>query len=775
MEFTRWGYEITISIRESTSGRDDADRRFWDVDIIRSDQLVTRCRLQSPLETSDSAEELRWYLEDFTSDYGSPFEDDRAKSCRQTLRSYGECLHSSLNLSLVETDEAAALVLDIVARSPQSGFHTIHWEILEDPGLWKHVRDVVIRRKLEYPRRQSFALSRISSPTLNILLVTSRPSLSQDVAYRKVAVELVRTIATLPQDACAVRIECVRPGTWPAVQRHLTTFSDGTSCPQAFFHIVHLDVHGRILDRNGRKAPYLDFLKASGTGTFHQKAATAASTFAERGVKAVFMNACKSASSISMESNLVETFITSGITMVVGMSHNIHNTAAAIFVGLFYKHFLEARQPWHVAAWQARKKLRTEQTRTARFGVSVEVDDWIVPSFYFADVYDFHTPSLDNGACCPGITKRSAIMATETVEIVKNAVHPAMQKFNEGHDVLGVDHREIIGRDSDILALETALTLPLKVDGFYHSRRIVYLHGTGGIGKTHLVKHLVWWWRITGLVEESFYFTFDQEQCPTLNSMLCDIVKKGDMRRPPAGVDLLTKAFELLQTRRHLVVLDHLDALKLPNRNLAQRERQAILKFVISLRFGQSFIILISRNEIEDWLFIPHGQMWSYRVSSLSSQSARELATDTHSKALGPDVSLIRKYEDQQTLQTYLEDCDYNAAAITHTMSLLKAHGASVDQIEEVIRKGFPDDPGIRYLPSRMILNCIEVFLRLLADHRNRSVSSASYTRLELLRCYALFRRRLPVEHVSFFVYRAVKLDEGTVFDLHNCWNSDQW
>src|SRR5207244_2120015 len=59
-----------------------------------------------------------------------------------------------------------------------------------------------------------------------------------------------------------------------------------------------------------------------------------------------------------------------------------------------------------------------------------------------------------------------------------------------------------VGRDLDILQIEKRLLT---------KRNILLVRGMGGAGKTTLLRHLSSWWRTTGLVNQVFYFGYDEQ------------------------------------------------------------------------------------------------------------------------------------------------------------------------------------------------------------------------------------------------------------------------
>src|SRR5205085_1418105 len=89
---------------------------------------------------------------------------------------------------------------------------------------------------------QKLPLSIRSSPTINLLIVTARPSGKRDVGYRTISRPLVEALRNAN---LRVQVDILRPGTYKALENHLreTTAKHG----EGYYHVIHFDVHGAVL------------------------------------------------------------------------------------------------------------------------------------------------------------------------------------------------------------------------------------------------------------------------------------------------------------------------------------------------------------------------------------------------------------------------------------------------------------------------------------------------------------------------------------------------
>src|SRR5262249_9620369 len=80
------------------------------------------------------------------------------------------------------------------------------------------------------------------APTVNLLIVVARPGGKADVGYRTISRPLVET---LRQAALRVRVEILRPGTYPALAPHLDAVPAHRGA--GYHHVIHFDPHGSLL------------------------------------------------------------------------------------------------------------------------------------------------------------------------------------------------------------------------------------------------------------------------------------------------------------------------------------------------------------------------------------------------------------------------------------------------------------------------------------------------------------------------------------------------
>eukprot|EP01098_Paradermamoeba_levis_P002374 TRINITY_DN12777_c0_g1_i1.p1 TRINITY_DN12777_c0_g1~~TRINITY_DN12777_c0_g1_i1.p1 ORF type:complete len:281 (-),score=-11.98 TRINITY_DN12777_c0_g1_i1:5-847(-) len=198
--------------------------------------------LPNPVDR-DQERRFEWYFEQ---QLRNPFLDrERVKRVAEEIRQYGETLFTTLfqapNLAFeyrtCRNQGLDQLEFAIVGKS--TGFHTIHWEALKDPELPEAFAAgrANVFRKNNQP--VSFPAPISPSTVLNLLIVTARPDWEDDVNYRTI----IRPVIELIESAqLRVDAHILRPGTYQAFVEHLDTK------PAGFYHLVHFDTHGALLD-----------------------------------------------------------------------------------------------------------------------------------------------------------------------------------------------------------------------------------------------------------------------------------------------------------------------------------------------------------------------------------------------------------------------------------------------------------------------------------------------------------------------------------------------
>jgi len=194
--------------------------------------------------SDEEEQELEWYFEEHLE---FPFTNKvRAQNAARSITTYGENLFKQVfGDNDVYAEYRALLIgglsgLQIeIEGSPT--FHALHWEAIKDPRFEQPLalQAVMIRKNL-HP--QALPASARPSPTINLLIVTARPSVERDVGYRTISRPLVESLRNAN---LAVQVDILRPGTYKALENHLrvTTEQHG----EGYYHVIHFDVHGAVL------------------------------------------------------------------------------------------------------------------------------------------------------------------------------------------------------------------------------------------------------------------------------------------------------------------------------------------------------------------------------------------------------------------------------------------------------------------------------------------------------------------------------------------------
>lgn len=370
-------------------------------------------------------QELAWYYESWLS---YPFmEGERAAQAARSAAAYGQALFRQLfrdNADIYAEYKAGlaggleGLTIEI-AGTP--AFHALHWEALQDPALPRPLAvEATFLRKNLTPGNVD-ARPR-PSPTLNILLVTSRPGGRRDVNYRTISRPLV---AALANSAIRARIDLVRPGSYEALVRHLEKSRDRHG--SGYYHIIHFDLHGSLLSHDHYQATCQRLLALDLVGGlayepgfgrtdiaafegqkaflfFDGPAEGAAEPVADDTIAGLMqahqipiaiLNACQSAKQLSgkgevegpaevegvAETSLGSRLMAAGAQLVVAMGYSVTVTAAEKLMGELYSQLLAGRPPAQ-AIRQGRLALYNDRKRRAAYDQQIELEDWLLPVVY---------------------------------------------------------------------------------------------------------------------------------------------------------------------------------------------------------------------------------------------------------------------------------------------------------------------------------------------------------------------------------------------------------
>ena len=582
-------------------------------------------------------QELRWYYEEWLK---FPFTGGvKAAEIAGRIPHYGHALFNQLFAHdnrlfraysrALESGGVSQLRFEILGPPD---FHALHWETLKDPERPRPfaVECPLLRRNINPPPAD---LRLQPSPTLNVLLVTARPQGGRDVGYRTIARPLVHATrnARLP-----VRIDMVRPGTYPALVRHLENSRNQHG--DGYYHLIHFDVHGNLLthDQYQRVAdqhhasPHL--FKHYGRGElppFAGHKAFLAFNGAEVGeydmvadehisallqthqIPLAILNACQSGMQVgAQETSLGSRLMAAGVQMVLAMGYSVTVSAAELLMKHLYQELL-AHKPPHQAFRKGRLELYNHQTRRAAYNEQIELADWLLPV-----VYQNH--DVAELPIKPSPQAEAAYYEAQASRYV--APEPLYGFF---------------GRDVDILAIETRLLGHEGADDpSDEPRNLLLVQGMGGAGKTTLLKHLMAWWQTTGLVGQVCYFGYD-ERAYAVSQIVDSIARQlyGEVGYHREFVFLpeaakRTKLAQTLRSERHLLVLDNLESITgealAIQHLLPETEREGLRAWLGQLAGGKSLVLLGSRGR-EAWL-VGHDPRTVYELPGLDPEAASGLA-----------------------------------------------------------------------------------------------------------------------------------------------------
>ena len=600
-------------------------------------------------------QELAWYYETWLS---YPFmEGERAAQAARSAAAYGQALFRQVfreNADIYADYKAGlaggleGLIIEI-AGTP--AFHALHWEALQDPALPRPlaVEATFLRKNLTAANVDARPRP---SPTLNILLVTSRPGGRRDVNYRTISRPLV---AALANSAIRARIDLVRPGSYEALVRHLEKSRDRHG--SGHYHIIHFDLHGSLLRHDHYQATrqrLLDLDLAGGLAFEPGYGRTAIAEFAGQKAFLFFdgpaegaaepvadeviaglmqahqipiaiLNACQSAKQLKAtgagaeaaaeaeaaaatvaETSLGSRLMAAGAQLVVAMGYSVTVTAAEKLMSELYRQLL-AGQPPAQAIRQGRLALYNDRKRQAAYDQQIELEDWLLPVVY------------QNRPVALPITPFASAEA-ESAYLERQAA-----RYQPPEPTYG-----FVGRDLDILTIERRV---LAAAG----SNILLVRGLGGAGKSSLLRHLMGWWQRTGLVEQVAYFGYD-ERAWSLEQILDSLGRKlygeaGYHRElgPLSATARQQKLVDRLRAERHLLVLDNLESVTgaalAIRHTLDEAARGRLAAFVRALQGGRSLLLLGSRGG-EGWLLagLAGGEGLVYELPGLDPQAAADLA-----------------------------------------------------------------------------------------------------------------------------------------------------
>ncbi len=578
----------------------------------------------TPPFSPEDEQRLEWYFEQHIR---FPFvQQVRARQAADSIAAYGEALFNQVFADreafarYAEARQHSLHALRIeIAGSPE--FHALHWEALKDPNLPRPlaIEVPVVRKSLA--RQPQPALLR-ETPTINLLVVTARPSGAQDVGYRTISRPLVEQ---LRRSRVPVQIDILRPGSYEALSKHLDRARDEHGA--GFYHVIHFDLHGALMT-------YQQFQQGVETSRFLYQARYGRDDIQPyEGVKAflfmegqrdgqadpvaddelgellqlhqvpiAILNACQSGKQVGTdETSLGSYLMKTGVQLVLAMRYTVTVSAAEILMRTLYEQLFDGRD-LATAIRRGRRELYDRKGRRVYFNEQVDLEDWLLPV-----VYQNQEVRLQPRPFTP--------------EEIAAFYGRKARRFSPPQPTYGFH-----GRDLDILEIERRLLM---------RRNLLLVRGMGGAGKTTLLRHLGSWWQQTGLVEEVFAFGYD-ERAWTRQQILDAIGRRlwseSDYPRllQPMPLEVQqTMIAERLRGWRHLLILDNLESITgaelAIQHTLPEAEREGLRRFLAELAGGRTLVLLGSRSG-EGWLAPGTFEENVYELGGLDEEAASALA-----------------------------------------------------------------------------------------------------------------------------------------------------
>lgn len=694
--------------------------------------------VRDPFENKQEAE-LDWYFEEHLR---FPFTNQvRAKKAAASITAYGEALFQQAfrdnpdvyaeYKSLLKTG-LDSVRIEIMGKP---AFHALHWEALKDPAIRDplSLQAVMVRQNKQPPPVQADAQS---SPTINLLVVTSRPYGVRDVSYRTISRPLVEA---LREANLRVAITILRPGTYKMLVNHLQDMTGKHGA--GYYHVIHFDLHGSLMsyaqlkrlnkpqeheaERVSHRHTYQDnyalddikpfegskaflFFEGEQNETVTPVVAEAlAKMLLTHHIPIAILNACQSGKQVGeSETSLASHLMQAGVQLVLAMGYSITVTAAEKLMTALYQH-LFVGDDLSLAIRHARTELYKDKPRRAYYAQQIDLEDWILPVVYQ------NRPAR--------LTMRDLTPDESKTYYEQQAALSRTASFEPTYG--------FIGRDLDILQIERRLLL---------SRNILLIRGMGGAGKTTLLRHLAAWWHTTGLIKQVFSFGYD-ERAWARQQILVEIAHKlldpvaytRDFQ--PLSLDaqqaFLTKR---LRAERHLLILDNLESITSAHlaiqHTLDKTEQEALRRFLADLAGGKTLVLLGSRGG-ESWLAKGTFEKNVYDLYGLDPEAASMLADrilECH------NATKYRQDDDFQHLLTLLDGFPLALEVVLSNLARQKPaevlDGLRGGNIRLDIEDSDQDGKDIFELKTESILHCI--------DYSHSNLSSDAQ---RLLLCLAPF------------------------------------
>ena len=559
----------------------------------------------TPLDDSDRRE-IAWYFRDYLD---NPFGQarDRATAVETGLRNLGRLLFETVFRSNEAAAECYAAARSdglssyrLVISSPKAEFLALPWELLNEPdtGYLAPELGSVVRRTTA--GEITAYTGQLATDQFNVLLVSPLPrpdvvdssqAHSGDTtgSYGSLANAALSVLESLDVE---VELDCLRPPTFAALAEHLAQ-------RPGHYHLVHLD--GLAWDSPD--------VMVSGAMVFEQEDGSAEPVEASRiaellvaaGVPTVLINAgdIGPEGSVTDQAAAASRIAEAGVPLVVSVPFPLRGRARDLFTRGLLQPMAQGEDVTTAVA-QARKALMDDPERSSIAG-KVVYWDWITPIVYQSREY--LPQAIESQKPDPLAPPSSQPQTHQTEQLPQGGPYG------------------LVGRRAEIRHLERLM----------QEQPVVLMAGNAGSGKSELALGLAGWFQKTGgRTGGVFYTTF--EGGAGLERVVHEIgtsvagLPFADMDGPQQRRWVV----EYLNEHPSLLVWDGIQNIGgspgVEDSGLLEvPERQELDDFLGEIAGGgQSWALLVGRNEEVSWLSTPH---LSYRLPELNLHDRMELAS----------------------------------------------------------------------------------------------------------------------------------------------------
>ena len=696
-------------------------------DLADSGQLQLICRagndsrsaspvgFRNPLEASDH-QEIEWYFREYRA---HPFGQARARAeaIENALRNLGRLFFEAVFNGNEDAKSIFAQVreqglgeVELSIVSQRAEFLGLPWELMNET-------------EAGYPAAEMASVVRKSSPgelpafeavlpmdQLNVLLVSPKPEGRSQASGGGLAADSAQALESLDVQ---VELDWVNPATWEGLAEFL-------SARAGRYHLVHLDgvtiaENGNLLlegtDGNGRE------VQGTELGRLLAQAQT----------PVVMLNGAggRSNGEAGKTADFAAGMALGGVPLVVTLAAPLGDGAAReTFLRQVHQSLVRGNDVGQGVA-QARKALMDAPLRLTLAGKQVHWD-WITPQVFKSMEY---TPA--------------AIEVEQTDPLASPMIQPQREVQVELQlPVAGA--LGLVGRQEESDRLVKTL----------REKSAMLLTGNTGAGKTELALGMArWFQRIgRGVRPGGVYYTTFEASHPSGMERIVHEIGTSIAGLPFADMSISQQrqwVTEYLQEHPSLLIWDNVENVAgFPSGapGLLEAEEQAELNSFLAdvTQDGQSWALLVTRREEEEWLSTPHGL---HRLGGLQRNDRVELASAIIDKA-GIESSRLTG-----EITELLEAVDGHPLAMQIALPLLKDVPASV-LVTELAKT-------LEGLPDAGKEEGRDDYLSAIMEYSWSRMSRRSRMHLPFL---ALFQRRVMMDILNHIVgeptYRGVMGEE---------------